>query len=166
MGARPLATSRRSFRSRRPDEEEPIAIISMACRLPGGVDSPEQFWELLAASRDAIGAFPSRWDGLDVYDPDPEAVGKSYSRQGGFVRNVESFDAAFFGISPREAQAMDPQQRLVLETAWEVLERAGLQSESLVGSDAGVFLGFMGWSDYAGSQSASAEAADGLSRDW
>src|SRR3954462_10797552 len=84
---------------------EPIAIVSMACRLPGGIDSPEAYWELLSQGRDAIGSFPARWSGFDIYDSDPEAAGKSYAREGGFVHDVERFDAAFFGISAREAQS-------------------------------------------------------------
>ncbi|MEW2087583.1 SDR family NAD(P)-dependent oxidoreductase, partial [Streptomyces sp. NPDC005283] len=129
---------------------EPLAVVSMACRLPGGIDTPEGFWELLASGGDAIGSFPERWNSLDVYDPDPEAVGKSYICSGGFLEGIERFDASFFGISPREAVSMDPQQRLVLEASWEALERAGVRSEELVGSRTGVYLGTMG-SDY-GSQ--------------
>ncbi|MCX5612951.1 amino acid adenylation domain-containing protein [Streptomyces sp. NBC_00047] len=129
------------------EDDDPVAIVSMACRLPGGVGTPEEFWELLSSGGDAIEGFPSRWDGWDVYDPDPEAVGKSYARTGGFLRDVEEFDAGFFGIPAREARAMDPQQRLVLEASWEALERAGFRPESLEGSNTGVYLGAMG-SDY------------------
>ncbi|MFJ9693753.1 beta-ketoacyl synthase N-terminal-like domain-containing protein [Kitasatospora sp. NPDC101183] len=138
---------------------EPIAVVSMACRLPGGIDTPEGFWELLAAGGDAVGGFPERWQGLDLFDPDPEAVGKSYAREGGFLDGVEHFDAAFFGISPREAQSMDPQQRLVLETAWEALERAGVRPEALEGSRTGVYLGTMS-TDY-GSLGQDLDALDG-----
>ncbi|MGW0238910.1 type I polyketide synthase, partial [Streptomyces sp. NPDC002996] len=127
--------------------DDPIAVVSMACRLPGGIDTPEGFWELLSSGGDAIGGTPSRWENLDLYDPDPEAVGKSYTREGGFLDGVEDFDAAFFGISPREAQSMDPQQRLVLETSWEALERAGIRPGTLTGSRTGVYLGAMS-SDY------------------
>ncbi|MFD8854409.1 beta-ketoacyl synthase N-terminal-like domain-containing protein, partial [Streptomyces sp. NPDC059604] len=127
--------------------DDPIAIVSMACRLPGGVTTPEEYWTLLAEGTDAIGPLPSRWDGLDLYDPDPDAVGKSYAREGGFIDGVEDFDATFFGISPREALSMDPQQRLVLETAWEALERAGIRPDSLRGSATAVYVGTMG-SDY------------------
>nr|WP_234327384.1 polyketide synthase [Streptomyces sp. NRRL WC-3742] len=132
----------------------------MACRLPGGIDTPEGFWELLASGGDAIGGFPERWQGLDLFDPDPEAVGKSYATEGGFMTNVERFDAAFFGISPREAQSMDPQQRLVLETAWEALERAGVRPEALEGSRTGVYLGTMS-SDYGNQQGHDLDALDG-----
>ncbi|MER7468640.1 type I polyketide synthase [Streptomyces sp. NPDC097981] len=130
-----------------PAADDPIAVVSMACRLPGGIDTPEGFWELLASGGDAVGGLPSRWDSLGVYDPDPEAVGKSYSREGGFIADVERFDASFFGISPREAVSMDPQQRLVLETSWEALERAGIRPDSLSESRTGVYLGAM-TSDY------------------
>ncbi|MCX5612934.1 acyltransferase domain-containing protein [Streptomyces sp. NBC_00047] len=130
-----------------PAADDPIAVVSMACRLPGGIDNPEGFWELLASGGDAVGSLPSRWDSLGVYDPDPEAVGKSYSREGGFIQDVERFDASFFGISRREAVSMDPQQRLVLETSWEALERAGIRPDSLSESRTGVYLGAM-TSDY------------------
>jgi amino acid adenylation domain-containing protein len=139
---------------------EPIAIISMACRLPGGIDTPEAYWECLASGSDAIETLPERWRDLDIYDPDPEAVGKSYTREGGFLHGVEQFDAGFFGISPREAQAMDPQQRLVLETAWEALERAGIPPMSLRESPTGVYLGTMA-SDYAIEYRCQPEALDG-----
>ncbi|WP_436844163.1 type I polyketide synthase [Streptomyces subrutilus] len=127
--------------------DDPIAVVSMACRLPGGIDTPEGFWDLLASGGDAVGGLPSRWDGLGVYDPDPEAVGKSYAREGGFIQDIERFDASFFGISRREALSMDPQQRLVLETSWEALERAGIRPDSLNESRTGVYLGAM-TSDY------------------
>ncbi|WP_374199237.1 type I polyketide synthase [Streptomyces sp. ISL-44] len=130
-----------------PAADDPIAVVSMACRLPGGIDTPEGFWELLASGGDAVGSLPSRWDSLGVYDPDPEAVGKSYSREGGFIQDIERFDASFFGISRREAVSMDPQQRLVLETSWEALERAGIRPDSLSESRTGVYLGAM-TSDY------------------
>ncbi len=116
--------------------DEPIAIIAMACRTPGAVDDPDVYWALLDEGRDAIGPFPDRWDTEALYDPDPEAAGKSYAHEGGFLEDVDGFDAEFFGISPREALGMDPQQRLVLEVAWEALERAGIRpatSESNTG---------------------------------
>ncbi|MGC2997759.1 SDR family oxidoreductase [Streptomyces sp. G35A] len=137
---------RRKTGRRRLAADEPLAIVSMACRLPGAA-TPEAFWQLLAEGGDAVGELPARWEKLDVYDPDPEAAGKSYAREGGFIDDVEGFDAAFFGISRREALSMDPQQRLVLETAWEALERAGIRPDALSGTDAGVYLGTMS-SDY------------------
>ncbi|MEU0582040.1 type I polyketide synthase, partial [Streptomyces griseoincarnatus] len=146
-------------RKRSAAADEPIAVVSMACRLPGGIDTPEQYWDLLASGGDAVGELPPRWAELDVYDPDPEAVGKSYAREGGFIHDVEGFDAAFFGISPREAVSMDPQQRLVLETAWEALERAGIRPDTLSESRTGVYLGTMS-SDY-GEQGRELDAFDG-----
>jgi acyl transferase domain-containing protein/acyl carrier protein len=128
---------------------ESIAIVGMGCRFPGGVGSPEDLWRLVSGGVDAVGPFPvdRGWDVDGLFDPDPDRVGHSYTRSGGFLDDVAGFDAGLFGMSPREALATDPQQRLLLETTWEALESAGIAPDSLRGSRTGVFTGVM-YHDY------------------
>jgi len=140
---------------------EPIAIVGMACRYPGGVADPDALWSLMCGETDAVTDIPlSRWDVDALYDPDPEAIGKMSTRCMGSVDDVDAFDAGFFGISGREARWLDPQQRLLLEVSWEALERAGLTAKRLEGSATGVFVGVMSH-DYADLQAGDLERLDG-----
>ncbi len=143
-------------------DREPIAIVAMSCRFPGSANTPERLWDLVAGGVDAISEFPADrgWDSGDLFDADPGASGKTYTREGAFIEDAGDFDAGLFGISPREALAMDPQQRLLLETSWEAFERAGIDPLSLAGSRTGVFAGTNG-QDYLRGVTAGLDQVEG-----
>ncbi|WP_330172191.1 type I polyketide synthase [Streptomyces sp. NBC_01498] len=158
-----LHETRRRLHEAESENQEPIAVVGMSCRFPGGVSTPDELWRLLSEGTDAITEFPGDrgWDVEGLYDPDPDAAGKSYVRRGGFLESVADFDPDFFGISPREAVTMDPQQRLLLETSWEALEDAGIAPGSVRGTRVGVFTGTNG-QDYRDLLARSADEGEAL----
>ncbi|MEU4626380.1 type I polyketide synthase [Actinoplanes sp. NPDC023801] len=153
-----LHDTRHRLRAAESGDQEPIAIVAMGCRLPGGITGPDDLWRLVADGIDAVGPIPADrgFDLTDIYDPDPGHSGTTYSAAGGYVGDATMFDAGFFGISPREATAMDPQQRMLLEVCWETVERAGIAPTALRGTRTGVFVGASSLGYSAGAAGASA----------
>ncbi|MFE0907095.1 type I polyketide synthase [Streptomyces rochei] len=149
LGERTTPASDGSRRQHTGTDDEPLAIVGMGCRYPGGVTGPEDLWRLVAEARDGVTDFPTdrRWDTDRLYDPDGTRPYTTYVKEGGFLHDAAEFDPDFFGISPREAEEMDPQQRVLLETAWEALEHAGIRPSALKGTATGVFAGVM-YHDY------------------
>ncbi|OPF73203.1 polyketide synthase, partial [Streptomyces antioxidans] len=158
-----LREARRRLREAEEREQEPIAIVAMSCRYPGGVRTPEELWQLVASGGDAATPYPTNrgWATDVLFEPDPDSGQEPYVHEGGFLHDAADFDPAFFGISPREALAMDPQQRLLLETSWEAFERAGIDPTTLQGSQTGVFAGVM-YHDYASRLFSAPEDVEGF----